>query len=93
MSGITSKLLPNQRQSGFDNLVDEELRQIVSMAMNKLKARYKAVLIMRCYDDMSYSEIAESLNSSKFGTRMLFIRAKRTLQKELSRNGFGAGKW
>ena len=93
MSSITRNLPPNQRQSGFENLVGEELRQIVSMAMNKLKTRYKAVLIMRCYDDMSYSEIAESLGSSEFGTRMLFIRAKRTLQKELSRNGFGAGNW
>jgi RNA polymerase sigma-70 factor (ECF subfamily) len=93
MSSITGKLSPNQRQSGFENLVGEELKQIVSRAMNKLKTRYKAVLIMRCYDDMSYSEIAESLGSSEFGTRMLFMRGKRALQKELSRNGFGARQY
>jgi RNA polymerase sigma factor (sigma-70 family) len=80
-----------ERQGGFEKLVGEELKQIVAKAMNKLKTRHKAVLVMRCYDDMAYSEIAESIGSSEFGTRMLFVRAKRALQKELSRNGFGKG--
>jgi RNA polymerase sigma-70 factor (ECF subfamily) len=80
-----------ERQGGFENLVSQELRQIVSTAMQKLRTRHKAVLIMRCYDGMSYSEIAESMGCSEFSTRMLFMRAKQSLQKELSRNGFGKG--
>lgn len=90
MSSLTGKHSPRQRQSGLENLVDEELKQIVSEAMNKLKTQHKAILIMRCYDDMVYSEIAELLGSSEVGARMLFMRAKKALQKELSRNGFGA---
>jgi RNA polymerase sigma factor (sigma-70 family) len=77
------------RQDGLEKLVSEELKQIVSTAMKKLRTRHKAVLIMRCYDGMSHSEIAESMGCSEFSTRMLFLRAKRALQKELSRNGFG----
>lgn len=80
-----------ERQGGFENLVGQELKQIVSTAMQKLRTRHKAVLIMRCYDEMSYSEIAESMGCSEFSTRMLFMRAKQSLQKELSRNGFGKG--
>jgi len=80
-----------ERQGGFENLVSQELKQIVSTAMQKLRTRHKAVLIMRCYDGMSYSEIAESMGCSEFSTRMLFMRAKQALQKELSRNGFGKG--
>jgi len=80
-----------ERQGGFENLVGQELKQIVSTAMQKLRTRHKAVLIMRCYDGMSYSEIAESMGCSEFSTRMLFMRAKQALQKELSRNGFGKG--
>ncbi|MHC4432298.1 MAG: RNA polymerase sigma factor [Planctomycetota bacterium] len=53
--------------------------------------RHKAVLVMRCYDGMTHSEIAESLGCSEFSTRMLFLRAKRALQRELSRNGFAKG--
>ncbi len=80
-----------ERQGGFENLVGQELKQIVSTAMQKLRTRHKAVLIMRCYDGMSYSEIAASMGCSEFSTRMLFMRAKQALQKELSRNGFGKG--
>jgi len=79
------------RQDGLENLVSEELKQIVSSAMQKLRTRHKAVLIMRCYDGMTHSEIAESMGCSEFSTRMLFLRAKRALQRELSRNGFGKG--
>jgi len=79
------------RQDGLENLVGEELKQIVSGAMKKLRTRHKAVLIMRCYDGMTHSEIAESLGCSEFSTRMLFLRAKKALQRELSRNGFGKG--
>lgn len=79
------------RQDGLENLVSEELKHIVSTAMQKLRTRHKAVLIMRCYDEMTHSEIAESMGCSEFSTRMLFLRAKRALQRELSRNGFGKG--
>ena len=90
-SSVQNKGTLRSRQDGFENLVGEELKQIVSGAMKKLNTRHKAILIMRCYDDMPYSAIAESMGCSEFSTRMLFMRAKRALQKELSRNGFGKG--
>jgi len=80
-----------ERQGGLETLVSQELKQIVSRAMQKLRTRHKAVLVMRCYDGMSYAEIADSMGCTEFSTRMLFVRAKRALQKELGRNGFGRG--
>jgi RNA polymerase sigma-70 factor (ECF subfamily) len=80
-----------EREEGFEGLIGEELKQIVTNAMQKLRTRHKAVLVMRCYDGMSYGEIAESMGCNEFSTRMLFVRAKRALQKELLRNGFGRG--
>jgi len=80
-----------EREEGFEGLVGEELKQIVSNAMQKLRTRHKAVLVMRCYDGMSYSDIAESMGCNEFSTRMLFVRAKRALQKELLKSGFGRG--
>ncbi len=77
-----------EREGGFEDLVGDELKQIVSNAMQKLRTRHKAVLVMRCYDGMSYSEIAESMGCTEFSTRMLFVRAKKALQKELLSNGF-----
>ena len=90
-SSLQGKVTLRDRQDGFENLVGDELKQIVSGAMKKLRTRHKAVLIMRCYDEMPYSEIAETMGCSEFSTRMLFMRAKRALQKELSRNGFSKG--
>ena len=87
------RVLHEDRQGGFEDLVGDELKQIVANAMKKLKTSHKAVLLMRCYDDMPYSEIAETMGCSEFSTRMLFLRAKRALQKELSKNGFGKGSF
>ncbi|MEJ2647000.1 MAG: RNA polymerase sigma factor [Sedimentisphaerales bacterium] len=93
VASLENKASMHERQEGLENLVGDELKQIVSGAMKKLKTRHKAVLVMRCYDDMPYSEIAETMGCSEFSTRMLFLRAKRALQKELSKNGFGKGSF
>ena len=91
VSSAKRKATLKERQDGLENLVSEELKQIISAAMQKLRTRHKAVLIMRCYDEMTHSEIAESMGCSEFSTRMLFLRAKKALQRELSRNGFSKG--
>jgi len=78
-------------QEGFADLVQQELRQIVINAMQKLSPRHREVLVLRCYEQMRYSQIAEEMNSSEFAVRMLFLRAKKALAKELSREGLGKG--
>ncbi|UCF42953.1 MAG: RNA polymerase sigma factor [Planctomycetota bacterium] len=80
-----------EKQEGLEKLVSSELKQVVSAAMRTLAIRQRAVLAMRCYDDMSYSEIGEAMGCSEFAARMLFCRAKRALQKQLSRRGLGRG--
>jgi RNA polymerase sigma-70 factor (ECF subfamily) len=81
----------HHREDGLEGLLSQELKEIITGAISGLKTRYRAVLVMRCYDDMSYSEIADSMGTTEFGTRMLFIRAKKALQKQLSRDGLGRG--
>jgi hypothetical protein len=67
------------------------LKQLVSAAMAGLNIQQREVLAMRCYNEMSYSEIAESMGCSEVGAQMRFFRAKRALQKQLSRRGLGKG--
>lgn len=81
----------HHRDDGLENLLSQELKEIITNAISGLKTRYRAVLVMRCYDGMTYSEIADSMGTSEFGTRMLFIRAKKALQKQLARDGLGKG--
>ena len=55
--------------------------------MSSLKPRYREILVMRCYEEMDYSEIANELGCTEFGARVLFFRAKRALAKALSKRG------
>jgi len=77
-------------KDGLADMVSRELKFIVVKSMKELQPRHRAVLTMRCYDQMSYSEIAKVMGSSEFGVRALFYRAKKALAKKLS--GYGLGR-
>jgi RNA polymerase sigma factor (sigma-70 family) len=79
------------KQHGLENLVGQELKQVVSAAMSALRPRHRKVLILRCYEEMSYAEISEVMACSEFAARRLFYRAKNALAKQLSRHGLGKG--
>jgi RNA polymerase sigma-70 factor (ECF subfamily) len=78
-------------QQGLDDLVSRELKQVVSAAMMALKPRHRKVLILRCYEEMTYSDISDVMACSEFAARRLFHRAKRSLARQLSRRGLGKG--
>jgi RNA polymerase sigma factor (sigma-70 family) len=82
---------PRNRQEAVQKMVGNELKQLVYVAMAALKPRHRAVLTMRCYDEMTYSSIAETMGCSEFAARVLFYRAKKALEKQLSRNGLHKG--
>lgn len=71
--------------------MSQELKDIILGAMGGLKPRHRTILTMRCYREMEYSQIAESMGCSEIAAKMLFYRAKRSLRKQLSRFGFGKG--
>jgi len=78
-------------EQAMSNMVTEELKETVLKAMRKLRPQHRAVLTMRCYREMEYSLIAESLGCSEFAAKMLFYRAKKALEKELNSQGLGRG--
>ncbi|NIP24927.1 MAG: sigma-70 family RNA polymerase sigma factor [Phycisphaerae bacterium] len=74
---------------GLASLINGEIKQAIFHAMSKLTERQKAVLSLRCYDDMPYSQIADVIGVSELNSRLLFYRAKKKLQKQLFKSGFG----
>jgi len=76
-------------EDGLAKAIGEELKQAVVASMSVLKPQYRTVLALRCYEEMSFSEIAQVMGCSVFGSRMLFQRAKKALLKQLSRRGLG----
>jgi len=78
-------------QKEVADIVSRELKQSVLTAMHKLKPKQRNILVLRCYEGLKYSEIAEVIGCSETGAQMRFLRAKKTLAKQLSRCGFGRG--
>ena len=74
---------------GLDQSARIELSEIIYDAIAQLKFTYRSVLVMRCYEELSFAEIAQFMNCKEFGARVLFFRARHALRQHLSRHGFG----
>lgn len=75
--------------TGYDYVIRKELSQIVVQVVSRLSINHRTVLVLRCYENMSYSQIAEVLNCKEVYARVLFYRAKALLRQTLVRRGFG----
>ncbi len=91
LADIDRQIAIGDSQSALAEMVNRELKQIVLISMRELSPRYRAVLTMRCYKDMPYSEIARIMGCTEFGAQSLFYRAKNALAKKLSHHGLGKG--
>jgi RNA polymerase sigma factor (sigma-70 family) len=91
LADIDRQLSIGDSQSALADMVNRELKQIVLISMRELSPRHRAVLTMRCYKDMPYTEIAQVMGCSKFSAQALFYRAKKALAKKLARHGLGRG--
>jgi len=45
-------------------------------------------LVLRCFEQLSYAEIASLMDCKELGARVLFFRAKHSLKQQLARRGF-----
>jgi len=91
LSEVACEIATEDSQNALADMVNRELKQIVLRSMRELSPRHRAVLTMRCYKEMAYSEIAMLMGCSEFGAQALFYRAKKALAKKLSRHGLGKG--
>jgi len=87
LSQVKQDWLEADHQDVLAELVTEELKQIVVRAICELEPRQRAVLTMRCYDQMSYAQISETMGCTQLGARALFHRAKKTLGRLLNSHG------
>lgn len=76
---------------GLNSMIRKELSEAIIEAMGKLKLRHRNVLVLRCFEQKSYSEIATIMDCSEMAVQVLFFRAKLSLKRQLSKHGFGKG--
>ncbi|MGA2071078.1 MAG: sigma-70 family RNA polymerase sigma factor [Sedimentisphaerales bacterium] len=74
---------------GLTELLRKELSDAVFMGMKKLKLKYRNVLMLRCFENMDYAQIATVMNTSELRSRVMFFRAKTSLRRHLAMQGFG----
>jgi len=86
-----SDYLARDHDDGLDHVMRKELSQVVVDAMARLRLSYRNVLTLRCYEQMSYAEIAALMGCKELRARVLFFRAKHSLGRQLSQRGFGKG--
>ena len=82
------KNIIEEQVSGKESCPDSEItksEQAVALekAMNKLVPQQRTAFILSKYDNLSYEEIAEVLNTTVPAVESLIFRAKRNLQKSL----------
>ena len=73
---------------GLNTMIHKELLEATFEAIGRLGLRQRAVLVLRCFEQKSYAEIATIMDCSEMATQVLMFRAKRSLRRHLSRRGF-----
>ena len=72
-------------------VVTDELKQIILTSVQQLAPRHRAVLTLRCYDHLSYAEIARPIGCTEIGARAVFIAPRDVWSGLLSEHGLGKG--
>jgi RNA polymerase sigma-70 factor (ECF subfamily) len=75
--------------TGINHLIKEELKKAVCDAMRTLNLAHRSILTLRCFEQLSYPEIAAITGQSELQARVQFFRAKQSLKKRLTQRGFG----
>lgn len=79
--------LKSSQAGGAGTLIRKELAGAVIESVGALKLEYRNVLTLRCLDNLPYARIAAVVGGTELRVRLLFLRAKRCLEKELRHRG------
>lgn len=60
-----------------------ELQQLVQQAMDELNERQRMALLLHKFENLSYSDIGESMELSSAAVKSLLSRARETLRSRL----------
>ena len=78
-----SESLADPGRTPFDQAADHETRALVESALEKLNAKFRAAVILRDIEDLSYEEIATVLDVSLGTVKSRILRGREALRKIL----------
>ncbi|MHC4498487.1 MAG: RNA polymerase sigma factor, partial [Planctomycetota bacterium] len=85
--GFLSQRAGQVTDNGLRQLLQEEMSKTVITAMRDMKQQHRAVLSLRCFDELPYADVALAMQCSETKARVLFFRAKQALKRQLGRRG------
>jgi len=83
------KMTIETQENSLEQAERSELFEAICRSLDLLEAKYRSVLTLRCFEQLSYAEIASVMGSSELQSRCLFFRAKHALKRHLHNRGFG----
>lgn len=86
-----SQYLSEDHDDGLNRAIRKELSETIVDAMARLRLTYRNVLMLRCFEQLSFAEIGEVMGCKELRARVLFFRARHSLNRQLSRRGLGKG--
>lgn len=83
--GLIEKLPDHLTQDPGKSLENEDRKKILNWALNTLPENQRIAFTLSKYDELSYKEIAEVLETSLTSIESLIHRAKKNLEKRLTK--------
>ena len=71
-----------------EKVISDEEKQILYKAIKQLKKEYQIALVLIDLEDITYADAAKILNKTNGQLKVLIHRARKSLAKVLSREGF-----
>lgn len=78
------EVLPDQGWSPFDIVLNQEKHTLVERALGGLKPVFRAAVVLRDIEDLSYEEIADVLQVSLGTVKSRILRGRDALKKNLA---------
>ena len=63
------------------DILDKELKELLDLYINKINSKYKEVLILYYFEDLSYREISDILHIPLSAVGIRLNRGKKAMQK------------
>ena len=76
--------LPDPGRSPFETALDRETREMIEAALAQVNPRFRAALVLREIEGLSYEEIAEILEISLGTVKSRILRGREALKKQLA---------
>lgn len=80
--GIASA--PDPARSPYDQVVDRESQALIEQALARVRPVFRAALVLRDVENLSYEEIAEILQVSLGTVKSRIVRGREALRRELT---------